>query len=134
MKGHTMYQTCHHVMPNGLRCQSPAMRGCTFCYFHGRRSPVRKAAPGAACIQMPATLDSKGITQTLHQVLNALANNRISARRASILLYGIQMAIHHRENPGLSQTPIGPSQVDFAQLATDIVAMLAENNADSTPD
>jgi len=128
-----MYQTCHHVMPNGLRCQSPAMRGCAFCYFHGRRVPVRKAAPAATRIQMPAALDRKGITETLHQVLNALANNKISARRASILLYGLQMAIKDPEVAAAAPVPtaineIDPDQIDLAQLSPLIEALLGQKS------
>ena len=31
-----MYQECRHIMPNGVRCQSPALRGTAYCYFHTR--------------------------------------------------------------------------------------------------
>jgi hypothetical protein len=31
-----MLNECRQVMPGGLHCQSPAMRGCSFCYFHAR--------------------------------------------------------------------------------------------------
>ncbi|HTW82289.1 MAG TPA: hypothetical protein VME23_22270 [Terracidiphilus sp.] len=92
-----MIKTCHYVMPSGLRCQAPAMRGCAFCYHHSRSAaPSRKSIPAESRIELPARLDSDGITQTLHQVLNALGSCRISPRRASILLYGLQMAL---DNP-----------------------------------
>lgn len=28
------YPLCRHIKANGLRCESPALRGETFCYFH----------------------------------------------------------------------------------------------------
>ncbi len=32
-----MFVLCSHTMPSGKQCQSPAMRGTRFCYFHRRR-------------------------------------------------------------------------------------------------
>lgn len=84
-------------MPNGLSCQSPAMRGSAFCYFHGRRiAPQRKQSTAVTRIEIPSNLDRNGVAHTLHQVLNGLGNGSISPRRASILIYGLQMAM---ENP-----------------------------------
>lgn len=84
-----MIPICHHILPSGLRCQSPALRGYAFCYHHARRGKVQEEIR----IALPATLDRTGFLRTLHQVLQALAQNRISPRRASILLYGLQMAV-----------------------------------------
>ncbi len=120
-----MFQTCHHVMPSGRRCESPALRGYAFCYFHARRAPVHKGSPDEIRIELPATLDRAGIAQTLHQLLNALANNRISARRASILLYGLQMASSNPENFGPVPRPI---DADLDQLSTELSAMLSQMN------
>jgi hypothetical protein len=33
---HFMIPICRHLKTNGLRCQSPALNGETFCYFHLR--------------------------------------------------------------------------------------------------
>ncbi len=77
-------------MPSGLHCQSPAMRGSSFCYFHAR--PQRPARPREARIAMPEHLDSKGALAVINQTIQALAAGHISARRAAVLLYGIQMS------------------------------------------
>lgn len=91
-----MFTNCGHIMPTGRRCQSPAMRGSAFCYFHGRRiPPQRKGRPAEQRVQMPATLNRDGITHALQNVLQGLADGRVSARRASILLVGLQMAAGH---------------------------------------
>jgi hypothetical protein len=91
-----MFTHCGHIMPSGRRCQSPAMRGSAFCYFHGRRIPPAGKRPSTEHrVQMPATLDRGGITQALQSVLAGLAEDRISARRAGILLMGLQMAARH---------------------------------------
>jgi hypothetical protein len=56
---------------------------------------------------MPTTFDQNGIPHALHSVLQGLADGRITARRASILLLGIQMAINHPESGPTA--PTGPT-------------------------
>ncbi len=128
-----MFQTCHHVMPSGLRCQSPAMRGHAFCYHHARQTAAHQARPAEARIQIPARLDRAGIPQALRQVMNALANNQISSRRASILFYGLQMAVDHPDGPapgsGLAPAPMQPSQTDLAQLSSVLGDLLRPKSA-----
>jgi hypothetical protein len=86
------YKECRHVMPSGLHCKSPAMRGSAFCYFHGRAPrPARPARTLESNIEMPPVLGPRGIVGAVHQVIQALAANRISTRRAAILLQGVQM-------------------------------------------
>ena len=85
-----MRNECRHVMPSGLHCQSPAMRGSGFCYFHAR--PQRPTHPREARIEMPSRLDSKGAQLFVHRIMEALANGHISARRGAVLLYGLQMS------------------------------------------
>jgi hypothetical protein len=41
---------------------------------------------------MPEHLDSKGALAVINQTIQALAAGHISARRAAVLLYGIQMS------------------------------------------
>jgi len=38
-----MYQLCRHIKTNGQRCQSPALLGSAFCYFHSRVHTMAKA-------------------------------------------------------------------------------------------
>ncbi len=92
-----MCATCRHIMPSGLRCQSPAMRGIAFCYHHGRHIPPthRSASPTEGRVEIPAVLDRQGIALAVNHVLQSLSNGRISARRASVLLYGLQMVVAH---------------------------------------
>lgn len=103
-----MYATCRHVMPSGLSCQSPAIRGSAFCCFHGRRIPPQAKSPSTEHrVEIPTTLDQNGIPHALHSVLQGLADGRVSARRASILLLGLQMALNHPETR--SPAPAAPT-------------------------
>jgi hypothetical protein len=97
-------------MPSGLSCQSPAMRGSTFCYFHGRRIPPQaKSLSTEHRVEIPTTLDRNGIPHALHSVLQGLADGRVSARRASILLLGLQMVVNHPESR--SAAPTAPASI-----------------------
>ncbi len=106
-KERSMYATCRHVMPSGLSCQSPAIRGSAFCYFHGRRIPPQAKSPSTEHrVEIPTTLDQNGIPHALNSVLQGLADGRISARRASILLLGLQMAHSYSESRSPAPTSL----------------------------
>ena len=42
-----MHYECRHIMPNGARCQSPALRGKVYCYFHFKLHHLKKPNHGA---------------------------------------------------------------------------------------
>jgi len=96
-------------MPSGLHCQSPAMRGSGFCYFHAR--PQRPAHPNEgrpkeARLDLPALLDPKGTQTAISRIISALAAGQISTRRAGVLLYAIQMSSSHTAQVPIPQIPI----------------------------
>ncbi len=92
------YRTCDHLKEDGVRCQSPALRGKKLCFYHHRdhqrkqyierilrlNDPLRPNAP------IPRTL--LGLQATLYEVLTALAGKRIHTRRAGKLLFALQQA------------------------------------------
>jgi hypothetical protein len=105
-----MIQNCRHIMPSGLRCKSPAMRGSAFCYFHARaQRPARPGRAPEARIEIPAVLDNAGILQAVHQILQALGSGNISSRRAGILLHGIRLAA--------ALPPAGPQPTRLSDLS-----------------
>jgi hypothetical protein len=105
-------------MPSGLSCQSPAIRGTAFCYFHGRRIPPQaKSLSTEHRVEIPTTLDRNGIPHALHSVLQGLAEGRVSPRRASILLLGLQMAFNHPESR--SPAPTSNPPLDELLLSAD---------------
>lgn len=105
-KPKTALYECQHVRPSGKKCAARAIRGHRFCYFHlqtrrgyanitpaeavanGATAPV----PGAATISMPMLEDRSAVQLVITDVLRALAANQIDTKRASLLLYGLQIA------------------------------------------
>src|ERR1017187_5970652 len=89
---HTM--DCRHIMPNGERCKSPAMRGAQLCYFHSRirRVTGRRRSPEKKSIEFPIIEDRAAIQLAVIEILDALALNNIDPRRASLMLRALQIS------------------------------------------
>ena len=85
-----MYRACRHIKPNGLRCESPALRDRDFCYFHSklRNEPYEKFGP----MRLPVPEDRAAIQIALAKITEALLNNSIDPKRAGHLLYSMQIA------------------------------------------
>ena len=84
---------CRHIMPSGLHCKSPAMRGSNFCYFHGRSQRSERArSPADKNFSLCLVLEAETAQQAYNEVLQALSSNSISNRRAALLFWGIQNA------------------------------------------
>lgn len=94
-----MYQECRHIMPSGVRCHSPALRGMHYCYFHTRLHRLASAQGGGK--EEPLNLhvleDRSAIQLALSQVLNALGSSKLDPRRAGLFLYGLQIASQNVE-------------------------------------
>ena len=88
-----MYVTCRHIKTNGLRCQSPALKGARFCYYHSKihtvgAEPHLKYGP----LQLPAPEDVAAIQLSIARINDAIINDRIDLKKATTMLYGIQIA------------------------------------------
>ena len=112
-----MYMTCRHIKPNGLRCESPALKGGQFCYYHSKvhtigAEPNLKYGP----LLLPAPEDSAAIQLSVARINDALINGRIDLKKATTLFYGLQIAaqfINRKEIFLASRT------VQSAELAPD---------------
>ncbi len=89
-----MYKECRFIKANGLKCQSPALRGWPFCYFHGRTRVVAPRGKGLAekPFELTPPENPDAFRAALSEILNALASSRITPKRAGTLLYGLQLA------------------------------------------
>ncbi len=85
---------CRFIKPNGLKCQSVAMRGSPFCYHHARVrvSPRRPRRNKEAVLDLPSLNGDATFLPFLNEVLQAVASNSISSKRATSLLYALQIA------------------------------------------
>jgi hypothetical protein len=88
-----MIQLCRHIKTNGQRCQSPALSGSAYCYFHARVHTMAKAKGSVwDDIKLPMLEDSASIQVAISQIAAAFLSSRLDARRTGLLLYALQIA------------------------------------------
>jgi hypothetical protein len=88
-----MYQLCRHIKTNGQRCQSPALLGSAYCYFHSRVHTLAKEKSVAwDDIKFPLLEDSASIQVAISQIMSAFLSSRLDARHTGLLLYALQIA------------------------------------------
>jgi hypothetical protein len=96
------YLLCRHIRTSGLQCQAPALTGGIHCFFHDRLyqrhssfrfTPATRGylLPGRD-IQLAPLEDRESIQVALSVVINALATGNLETKRATALLYGLQIA------------------------------------------
>ena len=108
---------CRHILTDGHRCGSPALRREDFCYFH---RTTRIAAPklsrsrsrdslDQSFLELPPPEDRAAIQFSIGEVLRHIAQSRIEPRRAGLLLYGLQIAsLNLPRQTAAAQAPAGP--------------------------
>jgi hypothetical protein len=87
-----MYEECRHIMPNGRKCHSPALRNLSYCYYHDALHRAGRAPAAGKPMLIPPIEDASGIQIALTQILGALNSPYMDTRRAGLLLYGLQIA------------------------------------------
>ena len=115
-------ECCRHIRTTGRRCNSPAMRGKAFCFYHDRsRTRHRSSAPpSAGCglilhpmradflgqqdpmeiapqpepltLEFPILEDRESIQVAASMIVAALGRNQLDGKRAATMLYGLQVA------------------------------------------
>jgi hypothetical protein len=86
-----MYLVCRHIKPNGLRCQSPAMKGHAFCYFHSQSHRATRIG-SMDNLYLPVAENPAAIQLAISQTIQAHLASRITAKQAGLLLYGLAVA------------------------------------------
>ena len=113
------YRLCRHIKTNGLQCHSPALDHGQWCYFHhrlhGRHEKYRPTEatrgyliPGQH-IELTALEDRESVQVALSVVINALATGNLDIKRATALLYGLQLASNNAR--GLRTEPFAANVV-----------------------
>jgi hypothetical protein len=110
---------CRHVKTNGTRCKAPSLTDGTWCYFHHRLHqrhatfrPTQATrgylVPGQH-IELTALEDRESVQVALSVVINALATGQLDIKRATALLYGLQLASNNAR--GLHTEPYAANTV-----------------------
>jgi hypothetical protein len=102
------FPICRHIKTNGLQCQSPSLEGAHWCYFHSRLHkrhdrfrPTQTVSDfdlRMQHVELIALEDRESVQVALSVVINALASGQMEARRATALLYGLQLASSNAAN------------------------------------
>ena len=106
-KGFAMVYECRHIMHNGEKCHSPALRATPYCYYHTRLHRFTAKPPIGVMgnLHLPVLEDRSAILLALAQVFGALTSSNIDAKRAGLLLYGLQIASQNVDKE-LSMVPV----------------------------
>jgi hypothetical protein len=94
------YELCRQIKTNGRRCQSPALTGENWCFFHHRlhfrRRALRTPSPGKPAINrtllIPPVEDREAVQVALSLVIEGVASGQIDEKLARVLLCGLQIA------------------------------------------
>src|SRR5271156_6800797 len=96
------FPICRHIKTNGLQCHAPALTGGQWCYFHNRlhtrhsrfrpNDANREYFNRGRDLELCALEDRESVQLAISVVINALATNAIETKRATALLYGLQLA------------------------------------------
>ncbi len=93
---------CRHVQQRGTQCGSPALRNRDFCFYHqhlyDRHGAFRQDSVAAGYlipgqhIELLPLEDRDSVQLALSMVINSLATGQLEPKRATALLYGLQLA------------------------------------------
>jgi hypothetical protein len=81
---------CRWVKQDGTACRCPQMRNDVYCFAHRQ---MREAH--TLMLRLPAQEDANAIQIGLMQVQKALIEDRISTKKAGLLLYSMQLALQN---------------------------------------
>jgi hypothetical protein len=92
------FPLCRHVLPSGLRCGSPRLRGNhLYCFFHNRitdRKMERRQSGAEELLRdLPLLEDRAAVKIALRDIVAALVTNEIGEAKARILLSALRIAM-----------------------------------------
>src|SRR5271166_1626530 len=101
----TEYKTCTHVHDNGHYCQSAAISGRDYCYYHLRhRGRLMRMAQNRARgerfdLHLPPLENMHAVQSALSQLAEAIAADMIDIKRARALLSVLSHAADNFKHP-----------------------------------
>jgi len=118
-------KSCTHIKVTGARCDSPALRGEQFCYFHqhahrGVRRPSRSRLHPIALIE-----SEEAIQASLMEVINGLLRNTIDVKRAELILRALHIAVKNARRTKFDASNPVREIPEYAAPASEPLASLA---------
>ena len=83
---------CQYTKTDGAPCGSPAMRGTSFCYFHGEARTQRKAEEPSNLHEVPVLEDRLSLQLAITRLCAGLASRSIDEKTGRILLAALRLA------------------------------------------
>ncbi len=92
---------CQYIKADGEQCGCPALKRKRLCYFHSKTADGRKRRKNASAdpqpdrssdLEVPVLENDRAIQMAVTNICRQLAKESIEPKRASTLLYGLQVA------------------------------------------
>jgi hypothetical protein len=83
-----MAPRCQWIRQDGTSCGSPQMKQHIYCFAHMQMAEAR-----TLLLMLPAIEDANAIQMGLMRIQKALIEDRISTKKAGLLLYSMQLAL-----------------------------------------
>jgi hypothetical protein len=138
---------CSHVLSNGQICKAVPMRDSSYCYWHHkararRRRSERIGGPismeANTGLDLPLLEDANAIQVAIQEIMHAILDRRIDAKRAGLLLYSLQLASSNLHNlqplPLESEPLIASIGSDDEEVFNDTIAEDEEEPCDGKCD
>jgi len=89
---------CEHIKADNRTCGSPALNGKRYCFFHAQLRPGGKPKKPKP-VQLPPLEDDRAIQMAVTKICQAVVNETIEPKRATAVLYGLQVAANAVKRP-----------------------------------
>ena len=111
---------CRHMLLSGVTCGQPALSGRDLCRFHQAVAPSRRE------FILPIVEDAASLQLALNRVMRALAYDLLSYKKASLLLYALQIAASNfkRLRQEMQEVANSAEQANEKSLMKDLLQVL----------
>ncbi|HZS26714.1 MAG TPA: hypothetical protein VFB76_05760 [Candidatus Angelobacter sp.] len=116
---------CRWVRTDGTSCGSPQMKKHIYCFAHRQMMEAR-----ALALSLPALEDANAIMVGIMRIQKALIDDTISAKKAGLLLYSMQLALQNVGQVTFGQVKTGElvrETVDEMEAISDQQSAISEN-------
>jgi hypothetical protein len=110
-----MIELCGRTKNGGGKCESPALKGKSFCYYHDpSRQRRAQAVKVRYFLELPLLEHRGAIRAAIAETTQALANHEIDCAHGGRLLYALQLASIGKK---LGTPPVKQSSPRYLKIA-----------------